>query len=215
MKRLIGYGTTNSSGVATLTNAPDGSTLSPNGYTGKGVGKIDIQAELHDDSSVVSQPYTVIDAMFYDSGFTGTPNSDWWKSSNNITLTSGDDGLTATGSDYIAPNKNGSSHSSMSDLVDWNDFVCEFTVHSISNTSNTCNLELRDANGNINRVYLSQWSLTDGDVVRVEYSGNVAKFYKNGVQQGSNQTSCSGVVMVRFNLTSNTLKFSNYKLYPI
>lgn len=76
-RRLIGYGYTDSSGVAHITNDPDGETIS--GYTGVGAGEIQIVAELHDDSSVVSQPITVYDCTKYDKGLSGDGNhNDIW-----------------------------------------------------------------------------------------------------------------------------------------
>ena len=66
-RRLLGSATTNSSGVAVLSNA----------YTGSGAGKIDVVATTTiDDSTVVSQPYTVIDALFKDIG-TSTDYGNW------------------------------------------------------------------------------------------------------------------------------------------
>lgn len=119
MKRLIGYGTTNSSGVATLTN----------GYTGKGVGKIDIQAELHDDSSVVSQPYEVIDAVYYDHGYSGEGNynSTGWSNSN----------CTLTREDYtqLVHNGSGSSGAYYRSFTDSADLCIEFDLYFLEATN--------------------------------------------------------------------------------
>ena len=64
MKRLIGYGYTNSSGVATLDYDTDDDEI--DGYTGTGAGLMNFRAEMHDESTVVSQPYTVTDCIIVD-----------------------------------------------------------------------------------------------------------------------------------------------------
>lgn len=65
-EQLIGYGYTNSQGVATLDYDANGNAISGSGYTGTGAGVLDLKAKLHDDSSVVSQPYTVWDTIYND-----------------------------------------------------------------------------------------------------------------------------------------------------
>ena len=36
------------------------------GYTGTGAGLMNFRAEMHDESTVVSQPYEVLDCIYYD-----------------------------------------------------------------------------------------------------------------------------------------------------
>ena len=102
----------------------------------------------------------------------------------------------------------------MSDLVDWNDFICEFTYHEATSSSGLT-LQTRDANGQVNERSLSGMSLTDGDIVKIVYTNNTLKYYKNDVQQGSNYTHCTGHVMIRFGITNNSIRFTNFKVYPI
>ena len=71
-KKLIGYGYTDSNGVATLDydeNGTEISTLAPtgnSGYIGKGVGSVQLEAGLHSSETVVSEPCNVLDAKIYD-----------------------------------------------------------------------------------------------------------------------------------------------------
>ena len=70
-ERYIGHGITNEHGIATLDYDANGDAISGSGYTGIGAGEIDFKAKLHDDSSVVSEPYEVMDYIVYDTGKTG------------------------------------------------------------------------------------------------------------------------------------------------
>ena len=67
--RYLGYGVTDSNGVAHLKkNAKDQDI---DGYTGVGAGEIDIIASLDNpivDGSIVSETYSIIDASFIDTG---------------------------------------------------------------------------------------------------------------------------------------------------
>ena len=151
--------------------------------------------------------------MFYDNGVTGALNSDWWKSSSNITVTGSTTGITATNSTsstyYLAPNKNGTSGSSMSDLVDWNDFICEFT--HISHTGTTT-IDLRNANGNV--AQYSVGNLTEGDKIRIQYTNNTITAYKNETPI-TFSSSITGDVMIRFAITNGSLTFKEFKVYSI
>ena len=78
VKRLIGTGTTDSNGVATIT------------YTGAGRGLLQVQAE---SGGLQSETYEVLDCIFMDYKSDGTHNTDYYKS-NNATVTSSDGEIT-------------------------------------------------------------------------------------------------------------------------
>ena len=68
----LGYGVTDSNGVAKLDHDADGEEIS-HSYTGTGAGEIDVIASLDNastisDSSIQSEPYTVLDGIFKDLG---------------------------------------------------------------------------------------------------------------------------------------------------
>ena len=94
MKRLIGYGYTNSSGIATLDYDASGTAISPSGYSGSGKGLTDIQAEMHEDNTVHSSPIEITDALFYDKGLSGTGqhNDNWFNVQNRLKITRESDG---------------------------------------------------------------------------------------------------------------------------
>ena len=67
--RYLGSGTTDSNGVAHLTEDASGETVT--GYVGQGVGEMEIFATLDNpvtQSSIQSEPYTVIDGLIFHDG---------------------------------------------------------------------------------------------------------------------------------------------------
>lgn len=84
-ERLIGYGYTNSSGVATLDYDANGDPITGSGYTGTGAGEIDLLAKLHDDNSVVTPVVRLFDCPVFDGN--NTPASLDLSGTNNAVLT--------------------------------------------------------------------------------------------------------------------------------
>ena len=71
-----GYGITDENGIAKLDHDAQGNPLT-HSYTGTGAGEIDIVASLDStigDSSIVSETYSLLDALFYDEALT---NEKW------------------------------------------------------------------------------------------------------------------------------------------
>lgn len=90
--RYLGYGTTNSNGVATLDYDENGDAI--NGYTGTGIGEVDIVASLDHpitSTSLVSEIYSIQDYLFWDSGL-ADHRTDWNNQSGDITETYTDNG---------------------------------------------------------------------------------------------------------------------------
>ena len=78
----LGYGTTNSEGVAHLDHDADGEPIS-HSYTGVGAGEIDVVASLDnpvDESSIVSEPYSVWDVIKYDDATINSHDDTLWQS---------------------------------------------------------------------------------------------------------------------------------------
>lgn len=68
--RYLGYGYTNSQGVATLNFDPSGEPLS-HSYTGVGAGKVDVVAM---SGGLQSDPYVIWDTLWFDNGVNGDYN---------------------------------------------------------------------------------------------------------------------------------------------
>ena len=78
--RYLGYGTTDSNGVAHLQYDSEGHEITPNGYHGTGAGEVDVIASLDKpitSSSIVSEPYNVWDTYKWDTGTISSHNDIW------------------------------------------------------------------------------------------------------------------------------------------
>lgn len=56
-RKYIGYGITNNKGIATLDYDANGDSITPSGYLGHGNGVINLETEMHDDSSILVERY--------------------------------------------------------------------------------------------------------------------------------------------------------------
>lgn len=89
--RCVGYGITNSSGVATLDHNLDGTSISGgHSYTGSGVGELDFVASVDSPTQInngsdVSQPVEVYDCIWYDP-IEDTTNLERYKQNNYAEL---------------------------------------------------------------------------------------------------------------------------------
>ena len=93
----LGYGVTDSNGIAKLDHNASGTSID-HSYTGTGAGEIDVVASLDSTitgSSIVSNNYEVLDALYYDKALSGTGNynDSMWKKTS-CTLTRDTDGST-------------------------------------------------------------------------------------------------------------------------
>ena len=76
-KISLGTAVTDSNGIARLVD----------GYAGTGAGEVDVSAEVTlSGSTFVSGTYPVLDCSFYDTGVTGTPNTEWWTQHTSFSL---------------------------------------------------------------------------------------------------------------------------------
>ena len=179
-------------------------------YEGMGAGQKNFRSVSRNSQS---ETYGLLDVQWYDIGTTGTPNSKWGKS-GDMTLVSDATGLIITNDTSVYYSLYPRKYEPPKKLdMSWNDFVCEFTYHESSNPSKII-LRLSDSEG-MDSILLSEMNLTDGDVVKIEHTNNITRFYKNNVQQGSDRTGCSGDVLIRFAIKSASLRFSHFMIYPI
>ena len=83
--RLIGTGTTNGQGIATLNKNPSGTTIT--GYTGTGAGKLNLLASTHPDPTdpdALTSSIILYDCLKYDSGKDPGYNNSMWSSATNL-----------------------------------------------------------------------------------------------------------------------------------
>jgi len=113
--RLPLYATTNSYGVATAT------------YTCEGAGELTVQAM---SGSVVSQPYSITDATYYDTGISGTASDIWYNQQNAVNT---------RGSEYSEITENGGTailRLKSANSIDKTNICVEFDVWQDGSTSN-------------------------------------------------------------------------------
>ena len=85
--RLLGTGTTNGQGIATLNKDPNEQTIT--GYTGVGAGKVDIIAcdtnNPNDSEALLSTVKEILDCISYDKGTSADHNDTMWNSVTKFT----------------------------------------------------------------------------------------------------------------------------------
>ncbi len=207
MKRLIGYGYTNSSGVATLDYDTDDDEI--DGYVGTGAGLMNFRAEMHDDSTVVSQPYTVIDAIFKDRG-TSTDYGSWTSTDFTGTkINRGDDYTTLIPSDTW----------DRQDLTVTDENFC--IEMDINVTFSSALVILRCYNSNTLQAGFNQThlDLTSGEWkhIKLVRNGTTVTPYVDGVEKDA-QTFTGGInkfTIIGDNSKLTDIKYKNFCIYSI
>ena len=171
----LGYGVTDSNGIAKLDHNASGTSID-HSYTGTGAGEIDVVASLDStigSGSVVSQPYTVLDCGFYDSGLQATENTDWIVSSGTLSKSFTGDGKTIAPSTstnlMIYANKPSTTGTS---AYDWTPpFVVEFEV-----TAQTDSPQFQTYDNDTGGAY--NLSLSQTGEYKITYDGTTVYGYR-------------------------------------
>ena len=208
--RYIGKGTTDSNGIAHMTEDADGQTIT--GYTGTGRGLTDIIASTDDsskisDSSIQSAPYNVIDGKFRDGGRYGDKNNNWTTSNLTAKCDSGDTYTTLSNSsssngDYI-----------ISATVDYiTPFVMEFDNHLTSDDKDYVFFYSPVRNTFFN---FSSRNISGNCHVKIIVDENIRVFV-DGVEKQS-LTLYAPPTGFRFRIMSGgaDIGYSNFVIYPI
>ena len=196
--RFLGESVTDSNGLAVL----------PDGYTGTGAGLVDIIAQTTiDESTVVSEPYEVIDAIFRDIG--DTDNSSNW-SLSSVGYTQSNDAVTlnnATGSTkWCIPKVNGSNIS----LDTTKDYCIEIDIKNVNCT------DLRIILQNTS-VYLHSYvSTSDFTHIKIYSSKSEGKTYYiiDGTTRSVNNGTTDTSISLRI-ANGEGYMFKNFCIYPI
>ena len=203
---LIGYGTTNSNGVATMTHDKDGNTV--NGYTGTGAGELNLVASTDNtitESSLLSETYSILDSIIYIKGDTVTSN-----------LTTNQDITLSVENNYIKMTPSSTNkwqvlnvNSSNNYLNPSNDYIAEFDY--ILPTNDYCVFTICGAN-----LRLNWGTATEEHHAKVELKDGVAKIYIDENTQASTSGNVTPATECAFGLYSiANLKIKNFKVYPI
>ena len=196
-RRLIGTATTDSNGNAVLSD----------GYTGTGAGLVDIIAQTTiDESTVVSEPYEVMDYINFDNGLDGDSSNIWTGATSSLTRTS-------TGSVFSST----SAQKLTTTALISGDFEATFEAYGTGSPL----WGVEDANSNRTRYYMrndesfTYYKITRSDgVITAKYSldGNT---WINLTTQSSDVTSADCYFLFHNNSGTKTTTFKNLKIYPI
>ena len=219
--RCIGKGVTDENGVAHMTHSTSdgGSTwtdISSNpGYVGTGKGLVDLCASPDDpstidESSLVSEPYPVLDALFKDIGTLSDYGT--WTSSDftDATRISRDTECTT-----LTPQDN---YDTQQQSVTGTDFAVEFDCNLTYSDGTSTNAFLRFIASTNRTFYPSSLGLQSGNWHHIKFivtDGNVTVFVDNvdkSSQSISNPTAFR--IVLNNNYVSN-MKYKNFVIYPI
>lgn len=206
--RHLGYGITNSQGVATLEYAPDGTSLS-HSYTGVGAGKVDIVAM---SGSLQSETYELLDCLQYDQATTGNKDTHW-ATPSNCTVSD----PTSTGT-TVSASTQGSTGRYISSISLTTDFLVELQVLFNGKTSR---LGFRDG---ISDVIITSQNHTEEKYYQIKRENGIiqVRTSSDGSTWGNWSGSTSNTNSIRFEFilpvsSSDTwsLTYRNLKIYPI
>lgn len=212
----LGYGTTNSEGIAHLDHDANGDAIS-HSYTGTGAGEIDIVASLDDEiteSSILSET-SVLDCLFLDAGM--SENTHYYNHQSRTTDTYDNTGRTlsnstGTTSHYylVSPPTTPSTASDSSFSAD---YCIELDLLSYDGTGY---INITDGTNAFYRSW-SNLGLTGGEHLRFEIKSNSQKIYINNNPTASwsatnNYTTTSIDIAVG---SGKSVKYKNLKVYPI
>lgn len=216
----LGWGTTDSNGVAKLNHDANDDPLS-HSYTGSGVGEVDVVASLDDpdsisDSSLVSEPYTVVDATFVDLATTGQ-KSNYWRNNSGWTVgTPTDNGTKLTelsnNSEYMPSTTENATSWNSRKLFDVG-FAVEFDISDIVNYPR---FRIYYNSTSVDKVFESS---ANGHYKFLVTTNGITVSKDNGSPTSLTSDTISGQCSLGFvdTATSSTseLVYKNFVVYPI
>ena len=179
-------------------------------YEPQGAGLVNVIASF----MLLQETYEVLDCLYYDSGVTGTNNTDWFNR-NNLSVSVLNDGTSLTGgasSGNYMPNIKDTPHQSIADVTEWEaPFVFEYDLVSFDNSSYHST-----GVGTIGRSY-AQLGLTGSHHIKMVYDGSTVKYYldnsSSAIYTGNLSTTPTYCTI---NVGSGyTQKIKDVKIYPI
>ena len=202
-RTLIGYGYTNSQGIATLDH--DANDQSIEGYVGEGAGVLNIKAEYDELSSL---PLEIYDVEFLDRA-TETDYTTWFNQQGiTVTRNANDTTIeqtTSTTTGFYRCNFN-------------DDHVAEFDIYIENSTGNQ--ISIRDESGDLGNLFQQDLSnigipLNSYVHVKVELKSLSLKVYVDNVNTYSTSLSRAPNRFM-FRLGSGTpINYKNFMVYPI
>jgi hypothetical protein len=214
--KYLGYGVTNSKGKAKLDHDKNGDPIT-HSYTGTGAGELDIIASLDNpstisDSSIQSEIYSLLDAIFVDYGVTGKKNSNWSNYSNRLTVVTDETGTTLTGYE----SSNGYYFVRADNLFTFTDYTAEFTVVGPTSSNVKWYHQNQDSTNENVFAFNGAWFNQDENNVKITVSEGTATLFVNGTQRGTTTLTVTSPYEIAFrfaNGTQNTITYKDFKIY--
>ena len=182
--------------ISSGTDVTDNSGEIEISYTGTRIGEVDFIISY---GTLLQETFVLWDTVWFDVGVTGKKNDDWYRSNNNITVTTYDDGtlLESTQAVNIYANSTSNINRFLTD-----DFIIEFDVVSFT--------------GNVNDWQFNNKSITDGSHIKLEYQDGSLTYTVDDNSPVTISTGLNGNLGVSFRFsTVQSLKYKNYKIYSI
>ena len=211
--RYIGKGTTDSNGVAHISEDANGDPISPPGDVGVGAGLIDVVASKDDPDHIsgmsLQETYELMDAIFYDNG--ASDNSSNW-SLSSVGYSSDGEAVTlnnATGSTKWCIPKVSSSTTGY--VTSGNNYIFEFELLNVN--SETVNVLF----GGQSFALASYISTSDWTHIKYVVENGICSVYVGDSSSYSTRNTVSfSETNISFRISNNeSYKFKNIKLYPI
>ena len=215
----IGYGITDENGIAKLEYDAQGNPLT-HSYTGTGAGKVDIVASLDNtitESSLVSEPYELIDAEWIYAGTDNTQASSWYNYNSLIAISYDDNGTTATTDGattrYLYYNDSTVTTEKVGNFYAIpKNYMIEFDVTDITGSVSVYALDSSNTP--------KSKDLSETGHYKVIFNGEKLIVYKDGVEitDPSHPLTLSGnYIQFRFgfNATDESITFRDFIVYPI
>ena len=213
--RYIGYGVTDSNGVAHLDHDKNGNPI--NGYTGTGAGEVDVIASTDNpitSGSIVSETYSLIDAKFKDIGTNGQSNYTAFYLYSNFNPRVTDTGTVFTNSTssslQVYPQLD-----SATDLYDWIPSFCiEFDAVEVSGTLSNQAITITENGGSVKYKNFNTIGLNGACHMKITCTPTQIIIQKNNETPITEDYSMSKV-RIGILLNNGSLKYKNFVIYPI
>lgn len=159
----------------------------------------------------VSETFALIDALFYDSGTTGTVGSGWVYNSF-ITAFSNSNGTTVTSSSSSAQYFTAELDSTTTTLDFTAPFVVEFTLVSNANGG-----LIIWASGQVGNKNFTSFPLISNNKIKIIVGTNQIRYFCDGVELTPVSVTSTLPYRVGFTLYDSTseIVFNDFKIYPI
>ena len=213
--KYLGYGFTDENGVAQLKYDENGDELE-HSYAGVGAGEVDVLASLDKpivDGSIVSGTSSVLDCTFYDKGLdgSGNHNDNWENLSNNFEVTRGSEYTT------LKPTQNGTYNRFIvpSVSIPSTPFVLEFNKPVFTGTGSQAIIVIGSR-----ALYFNYYGIANANHCKFQVNSDGSIYiWMDGERQSDSSYNVSGGTSVRFQVQDNveaiSIKFSEFKIYPI